>query len=180
MKNKDPLKSVHDLCKCLESPSALLSSTSYFRRTPRKPSERQIRGISVYESTQWLPNKLMINFPPPSCPCRHGGFACTQHEHQSVPDPCDSSATALFSILRMEPVLFLTWPICCWSVVLVTDAVYSLVNWILQEPLFTQEPIMNSLPVQLLSHCPIHPPIQTTRKRGGWCTQTTNHHFQML
>lgn len=100
VKNRDPLTSVHDLCKCPESPSAALSSTSYFRRTPRKPSDCQIRGISVYESTQRLPNKLMINFPPPSRPSWHGGFACTQHEHQSLADPCDSSATALFILLR--------------------------------------------------------------------------------
>lgn len=126
-----------------------------------------------------LPNKLMINFPPPSRPSRHGGFTCTQHKHQSVPDPCDSSAAALFNILRMEPMLFLTWRICCWSVVLVTDAVYSLVNWILQEPLFTQEPITNSLSVQLLSNRSIHPLIKkTTRKRGHRRTQTTNNHFQ--
>lgn len=166
VKNKDPLKSVHDLCKCFESPSTALSNTSSFRRTPRKPSECQIRGISVYESMERLPNKLMINFPPPSRSSRHGGLACTQHEHQSVPDPCDSSAPALFSILRMELKLFLTWQVCGWSVVLVTDAVYSLVNWILQEPLFTQKPIMNSLPVQLLSNRSIHPLIQMTWKRG--------------
>lgn len=72
--------------------------------------------------------------------------------------------TAHFSILHVELILFPTVRTCQhglgnWC------TVFSLVNWILKEPLFTQETIMNSLPLWLKSNHNIQPCLKMTSKR---------------